>query len=236
MSNTAFVYLDVETVPDQREGAADAAASRVKAPSNYKDPEKIRAYVAEKGVEAHAQTSLNGAYGQLFAIGWAVNGEPAQNVVRQDLQRLEDEAFMLEAFYALLTADLQVAGAPYGDGGAWMVTFVGMNVARFDLRFLHQRSVVHGIKPSVRLPYGASPYSPAVLDLGVEWTGDHREYVSLDELCGALSVESPKVKHAMTGADVWSRVQAGDWQSVVDYNLSDVEVLRTLHKRFLRVK
>jgi 3'-5' exonuclease len=234
--DTTFVYLDVETIPDQREGAADAAAARVKAPANYKDPEKIRAYVAEKGAEAHAQTSLNGAYGQLFAVGWAVADMPALNVARQRLDDLSDEAELLRNFYDLLSLDLRHVGASYGDAGEWRVVFVGLNVVRFDLRFLWQRTVVHGVKPSVRLPYNASPYSPQVVDLGMEWTGDHREYVSVDELCSALSIESPKVKHAMAGADVWGRVQSGDWQAVVDYNLSDVEVLRTLHKRFLRVR
>jgi hypothetical protein len=233
---TTYVYLDVETIPDQREGAAEAAAARVKAPSNYKDPEKIRAYVAEKGVEAHAQTALDGTFGQLFAIGWKVGDMRAANIARQSLTDPLDEAETLKAFYALLHADLQAYGAPYGDGGEWRIAFVGHNVVKFDLRYVWQRSVVHGIKPTVRLPYDASPYAHTAIDLQVLWTGDARENISFDVLCQALGVESPKAKHAMSGADVWPRVAAGDWKSVVDYNLSDVEALAEVHQKFLALR
>lgn len=225
-----YVVLDIETIPDQREGAAERAASRVKAPGNYKDPAKIAAYVAEKATEAHASTSLNGAYGELFCIGYKVADFDTVVLSRQDISDPNDERLLLTEFYADLAEAIDQTGWSDPGAGGRQAVFVGHNVIRFDLRFLWQRSVIHDVKPSVRLPYDASPYSDRVVNIGQLWTGDGREYVALDEICDALGVVNPKAD-GIDGSKVWERVAAGDWQSVIDYNAGDVEATAQVHAR-----
>lgn len=211
------IFIDIETIPDQREGAASAASSRISAPSNYKDPDKIKAYVEEKGAEAWRKTSLDGTYGQLFCIGFAINDEPAMVGVAADLT-LEAEAALLCSFW-----DNALGGVIPTKAPVW----IGHNVA-FDLSFLWKRHVVHQVQPLTRIPHGDAPWSGGIGDTMITWTGQRTQFISLDELLSALSIPSGD---PIEGSEVWDYVSSGATDVVVEHCRRNVEETREAWKR-----
>lgn len=219
MGGHTRIFLDIETVPDQRPGAEEAARNRIQAPANYKDPEKIEAYVAGKGREAWRKTSLNGAYGEIFCIGYALGDEEA-TVIHRDTDDPEwTEKALLESFWEMLGNDLSMTA-----------TWVGHNVQRFDLRFIWQRSVIHGVPMPMRLPFDASPWSKELADTMMMWTGERNSFISLDDLLDILGVES---RDPISGADVWDAIEAGDSHLVVRHCLRNVEEVREAWRRMM---
>ena len=200
------LFIDIETIPDQREGAASAATSRIKAPSNYKDPDKIKAYVEEKGAEAWRQTSLDGSYGQVFCIGFAVDGEaPVVETVKTLDAAGEKE--LLERFWR----NFGIPKKP--------PVWVGHNVLGFDLPFLWKRHVVHGVRPAASIPYSASPWSTEIEDTMLMWTGSRTSFVSLDELLSILNIPSGD---PIEGSQVWDYVSSGEEAVVIEHCLRNV--------------
>lgn len=210
------IFLDIETIPDMREGAASAARSRIAAPKNYKDPEKIEAYIEAKAEEAWLATALDGSYGQIYCIGFALDDDPAQ-VVYRDMDSDTGEADLLRSFWDMLGDDL-VPGS----------TWIGHNVQRFDLRFIWKRSVINRVPMSHRLPFDVSPWSEQVQDTMMMWTGERNSFISLDELLAILGVES---NDPINGSEVWHHVSHGEERRVIEHCLRNVEETREAWKR-----
>lgn len=206
------ITIDIETIPDQRPGAADAARSRVAPPANYKDPVKIAAYIEAKADEAWRRTSLDGSYGEIIVIGYALGDDEPTAIYRDTLQPGSEKA-LLEGFWEML--DERLVPDP---------TWVGQYVAAFDLRFLWRRSVIHGIIPSRKLPINAPPWSREVADVSYMWTGERGRGVKLGDLAEILGLPTPKGD--MDGSMVWDAFQEGRIGEIVDYCVGDVETAR----------
>ena len=97
--------------------------------------------------------------------------------------------------------------------------FVAHNAA-FDLPFIWRRCVVNG----VRLPFRFSrPSAREGKDFActmLTWAG-YGGRVSLDALCRALSIASPK-DGGIDGAGVYDAWLAGEHERIAQYNLRDV--------------
>lgn len=236
------LYLDIETIPAQRPDVLeeiraaeqvkrDAAIAAVKAPANY-GPEAAAKWMAEKGcaqleaiaagfdaeVEAaYRKTGLDGSFGQICVVGLALDdGEPVTIAGM-------DETLILREF-ALHLGIIRV--------GEWhTTTIVGHNVANFDLRFLAQRSIVRGIRPHMIIARAAQakPWEQEkVYDTMIQWAGVGTK-ISLDRLCKALGIPSPKGE--CDGTKVWDFVKAGRLAEVEAYCRGDVEAVRAIHRR-----
>jgi 3'-5' exonuclease len=242
------LYLDIETIPTQRpdvleeirEGCIselEQSIAAVKPPSNYgadaaskwwmeKGNPQITALQAanEAAVEEkYRKTGLDGAFGQVCAIGIAYNDDAPKVVFIQEWKHPDAEFLLLSDFCNLLHEII----APRLD---LQTTVIGHNVASFDLRFLVQRSIVLGIRPHTVIARAAQakPWeTEKVFDTMVQWAGVGKT-ISLDKLCHALGL--PR-KGGITGADVWPMVQAGKIQEVADYCAQDVIKTRLAHKR-----
>jgi 3'-5' exonuclease len=235
------IYFDIETIPAQRdthvaairaEMDADRATALqlVKAPSNYKDPEKIAAYIEAERERINAdheafvqaailKTGLDGSFGQIVCIGWAFDDGETQSLQAGGLS-LDDEASLIADWFAALSA------AHVGNSGTRPV-LVGHNHAAFDIPFVWKRAIVHGIKPPFWFPRDPKPWSDVLFDTMTQWAGA-RERISLDRLCRALGITG---KDDFTGADVWPAVQAGRINDVASYCRGDVERTRAIHRR-----
>lgn len=213
------IFIDIETIPDQREGAADAALSRIQAPSNYKDPDKIKAYVTEKALEAWRKTSLDGTYGQLFCIGFAFDDEDPRVMAVPSLD-LEGERTLLEKFWECFDIPTK------------QVTWVGHNVLGFDLPFLWKRHAVQNIGPSLRLPYNVGPWSDEVEDTMLMWTGQRTQFITLDDLLSALNIPSGD---PIEGSEVWDYVLADNAAVVVEHCVRNVIETREAWRRMAYV-
>jgi len=220
----SFLFLDLETIPDQRPGAYDKILENVTAPGNYKKQESIDRWIAQHG-EAEAQeqyhkTGLNGIAGEICSIAWAIDdGEIIGYTIPPSLP----EAGLLDGFFK----DVQYKVKKAGTGAHPSLTWIGHNVIDFDLRFLKQRCIVNQVQPPFIIPADARHGSRDVFDTMKAWAG-WKGYVSQQALCEALGIEG---KDDMTGADVWPAYQAGKFEEILAYNKNDVRIVRELYRR-----
>jgi 3'-5' exonuclease len=235
------LYADLETIPCQdaamreslRADADEALVEElaaVKAPGNYKDADKIAAYVEDtraKMLKEHdakveadwLKTSFDGGLGSICVIGYALGDrEPVAITARHDV--LGDEAAALREFFGML----QALGA-----GA-RLTWVGHNLVGFDLPFLWKRAMVLGVKPPMHLPRNPKPWADNVFDTMVQWDPQLRAGGSMERLCRILGIPG---KGEISGKDVWPLVQAGRLADVANYCKGDIERTRAIHRRMV---
>ena len=243
------LYLDLETIPAQRQDVIDEIRDEkeaelkieiasIKPPGNYKkmdtiqewwDTEAPRIVDAKKAEceaaieKAYRSTGLDGSFGQIAVIGFAFDDEAPQAIWSEEWDRPSTERELIEDFYNVLA---EYVPAKHDR----MVKVIGHNVLSFDLRFLTQRSTVFAIKPPdlIRIATQAKPWEDAVIfDTMTKWSGQGKG-ISLDKLCKALSVLTPKT--GITGATVWDWVQRGCIADVAAYCKRDIVATREVHR------
>ncbi len=108
---------------------------------------------------------------------------------------------------------------------------VGHNVIGFDLPFIFQRCLVHGIeaRPFVNL---AEYNVRGVFDTMHRWWLGAKRHVSLDDVAWALGIESSKTAE-VEGSKVFDLYQAGKLDQIREYNLNDVRVTRKVYERMV---
>ena len=244
-----IITLDIETIPTQRpdviadireskQAELDAAIAAIKVPGNYKKQETIDEWNAnerprlEKALrdefestveEAYRRTGLDGAFGQVCVIGAAFNDEAPILTYRPDW---DDEAGILQDFNCLLTDRVE-----HKDEFNTLV--IGHNVLGFDLRFLFQRHIINNVLPhhAIRRAVTAKPWeTDKVFDTMTQWAGAAaKPGGSLDKLCRALGIKSPK--DGIDGSKVWDFVRDGRIDEVAAYCGRDIEATRAAYKR-----
>lgn len=222
-----ILYLDIETIPTQREDVREYIAASVTHPGNIKKAETIAAWNENERPaaidEAVGKTSFDGAFGQVVCVGFSASNEEQPKTVfglneRSVLIGLNDSLDDI-----LDPSDL------------FTTTIVGHNVIAFDLRFLVQRYMVNGIRPHpvIGRSVQAKPWEvDKVYDTMVQFAGVGNR-ISLDKLCLALGLPG---KGDITGADVWPMVQAGKLPEVADYCADDVRKTRAVFQRMTFAK
>lgn len=246
------IILDIETIPAQRPDVMeeirtikqvelDAALASIAPPGNYKKQETIDEWTANEAPkiaaklrsacedhvdEAYRRTGLDGAYGQVCVVGMAqADGFPVK-IYESDWQDPQAERRILESLSAQLTEWVKPSDV-------FTTCIIGHNVAGFDLRFLAQRHIVNHIKPHIVIGRAAQakPWEgDKVFDTMVQWTGSASVRISLDKLCKALSIPTPK-DGGITGATVWDAVQEGRIADVAAYCAGDVLATREAWRR-----
>lgn len=242
------LFLDIESIPSQRpdviagirateQAALDAALAAIRPPGTYKKAESIDEWMATEAPKVAAalradfdakvdatyrKTGLDGAFGQVFAVGFALGDGLAKAFAVADLT-VSEEAALLAEFYGWLEQVVHPREH-------LQTCVVGHNVANFDLRFLLQRSIVHGIRPHTVIGRAAAakPWEQErVYDTMVQWSGVGQR-ASLDKLCRALGLPG---KDGFDGSMVWDAVKAGDFAKVAEYCKQDVIKVRDIYKR-----
>ena len=217
------IYLDIETIPAQSSAVRDEIIAGIKAPATHKKPESIAAWLEEnresEGDSAWRKSSFDGAHGHVCVIGWAIDDEPAKELHISGIQDMPQEILLLAAFSAEMD---KVCKARPNE----RPRFIGHNLVEFDLKFLFQRSVVLGVKPSPQIPFQCKPWDDAVYDTMLKW-GAHRGG-SLDKISKACGL---KGKGDIDGSMVWDYVRDGRIDEVAEYCKSDIDMTRALFKR-----
>jgi hypothetical protein len=216
-----LLTLDIETIPtDDPEVIAEIAAG-ITHPKNISKAETIAKWEAEEKpaavAEAVARTAFDGGAGRIVCIGLAVDDGPAWSLCGPD-----EHEVLIGAFY-----DMNHAQRAYKGGGSESVVVVGHNVADFDLRFLWQRAVVHGLRLPSCLPRSPKPWDKTVGDTMVMWNPSREKRVSLDRLCKILGV--PTSKGDMDGSKVAEAAAAGEWDKIARYCEADVVATRACY-------
>lgn len=128
-----WLCFDIETVPMPNCG--DYLVDPIDAPSNYKDPAKIAAYITEKRQQQIADAGLDLDLCEVVAIGTAWHNG-THSVTGCDTRRERSEADLLRGFWR------EAAGC----------RLIGFNIRWFDLPVLLRRSLYLGIPaPAISL-------------------------------------------------------------------------------------
>lgn len=220
------VFVDIETLPSLSPGARDLVRKNVKPPATHKKPETIAKWWEEDGPQAiedaYRKQSFDGAEGELCAVGFASDSTEPVSLVRS-LDEPERD-FLIRALAGI--GQLIDTGSAIGaDGRNWPVEpyFIAHN-APFDLGFMMRRCWVHGINPPFKFPRPSAREGKDYGDTMTLWAG-YRGTISLDKLCRALGVQSPK-DGGMDGSKVFDLWQAGDHEALAKYNRDDISALR----------
>ena len=219
------LFLDIETLPTERQDVRELLASKITHPATISKPETIAKWNEESRPaaidEAVAKTGLDGTFGRVCVICWAVDDGPIYTV-----QSPDDEERLLRDFAVMLREDVKA-------NDLFETCVVGHNVCGFDLRFLTQRFIVNSIRPPAIIARAAQakPWEDSkVFDTMVQWSGaGARPGVSLEKMCMALSIASPKTD--LDGSKVAAAVAAGRIDDVAAYCAGDVEAVRKVWRR-----
>jgi len=215
------LYLDIETIPDQRPGAMDRVIADLKPPGNIKKAESIDKWWQTKSQEvadeAWRKTALDGGRGHVWCICWAIEANHVRVVSQQDQG---SERGVLTAFNAALN-DVPIEHV------------IGHNLRRFDLRFLfHRSAILRTPLPLDVVEAVGERYSTRVIDTMEMWSGGGaHDYVSLDALADMFGIE---MKAEIDGSKVWDAIRDGKPELVIEHCTEDVEVTRAVHQRMVQ--
>jgi 3'-5' exonuclease len=214
------IYFDIETIPTQSEQLKNYIQSNLNPPRNFKKQEAINAWLDEHRDFAYRRTAINGGFGQIVCIGYAINDGDVRVISFDDW--ITSEKQILQTFFNDLIDCCR-------NGIGITPHFIGHNIENFDLRFIFQRAIILGVRPPAFLPLNSKSYNNwRVFDTMTEWAGK-RNYVSLNEICISLGIETKG--DDINGSKVWDFVQAGKIKQVADYCAADVEKVRLIHQR-----
>ena len=214
----SIIYVDIETLPASDEDILNGIKSNLKAPSNYKDPEKIASYIEDNLDKKVRDTALSGLFGQVLCIGYAVDDGDVDFFYADG--EVHGESQILSAFRRVCC-----------DGSVSQFDFcqnvlVGHNILDFDAPFLSQRMMINGLPPLFR--HHTKPWDMSIDDTMTMFACGKREHYSLENLCKAFSVESPKGE--ITGANVYDYWLEGEHEKIAEYCKRDVEATRSVYK------
>ncbi len=202
-------YFDCETRSTNNPQLIARLKASVQPPGNISKAETLAAWWKDKApaaqLEAIEATALNGTHGRLASFACAVDDGPVQCVYG------EDETGML-----------YVARSFFVEHPGLLVAFNG----EFDLRFLKQRMIINRV-PVPTAIHAALSQRDGFYDPMKEWAG-FRGYIKQVDLEAALGIARDD---DLTGADVGTAIDAGDWEAVERHNVADVENLREIYKR-----
>ena len=188
------LFLDIETIP-----------------ASQKDHEYLKEEFLKKPREIEfaqfvESTSLDGNFGRIFCIGYAVDDKPAEVFDGA-------EADILKQFWGL---------------AAQAHLFIGHNVMEFDLPFILKRSAIHRIKPSQTLSFARYRSAP-IFDTMREWEQwAMRSATSLKTLGHVLGIP---IKKGLSGSDVPNLYKEGRLEEIKQYCARDVELTRAIYER-----
>lgn len=215
---TKHIVVDIETLPAVDPVQIEYLLASVKADARLKDPAKVAADIEEKKAEAVGKTGLDGSFGRILCA--SIGDVDSDEIITLSSPEV-DEAYVLQG---LLDAIYESCGKVSHTPVAPVI--VGHNIG-WDLRFIAQRCVVNGVKFDQKfLPFNAKPWEMA--DTMTLWAGTGNR-ISLDRLCVALGIESPKSE--IDGSKIAEYFAAGRLPEILQYNRDDVAATRACYRR-----
>jgi len=238
----ADIVIDIETrrppadSPAWAMRAARISAEPVEAPSNYKDAEKIAAYIADKSAtrltDALDKAPLDPTLGMIACIAYAINDGEVQTIGDFDnaLTPLDAEGEIL----------LSLAAALYD---VPRYRLIAHNGPGFDAPFIQARALVHlaiarraGATDAAATfsglvamlgKLGGKPWDSPMIDTAALWPtcgyGASKGSAKLSDVCAALGIERAP---SIASADVPEAWERGDREAVRVHVVADVVELR----------
>lgn len=232
-SSVVHVVVDIETLSIQDANLKMAYRERlektVQAPGNYKKPEAIAAYIANKVDEKMEKTALSANFAEIACISvWdsssqttttfsrRLDNQPNSPVDNTDRRLLADFWSWVEELYAK---------AP-------TVIWCGKGVKRFDFPIIRTRSIVNTLKADQQKLHFKKYDTDSVIDLEDDywWPGSTSgSYTSLADIAMVLGIEFDS---DYTGANVEESFLLGQWDAIEGHCEEDVllvvEILKAI--------
>ncbi|HKX29942.1 MAG TPA: ribonuclease H-like domain-containing protein [Blastocatellia bacterium] len=220
------LFIDIETLPPREEdrnrlnSVMAKILARHKAKNSWRDDEDDVSIEVE---DPFRELSLQGEFGRLLTIGIIL--EEDGQLIHHGLYGRDpntkkfhlDEQRILKPFWHLVeTLNLRHD------------IIIGHNILDFDLPFILKRSIIHKIKPSVRIPFKRYQSHP-IFDVMWEWSSWRRK-VSLNEIALALNLCSPKAQ-GIDGSQIYQAWRDGRDEDIASYCMRDVECTREIYYR-----
>lgn len=208
-----YTVFDIETRSLPAEQLV-AQMPEFTAPANYRDPEKIKANIAEQQQRWLADGALSAITGEVICVGTLRNGE-------YTLWHDEDESQLLLSFMAFMATEIQSSRF-----------MVGFACRTFDVPFLLRRGYRHSLKPPLALWNGRflNDYIVDIADLWSCGSRDPRDRISLDALARFLGVG----QKTGTGAD-FAQLWVSDRQKAIAYLENDLRLTALAYERMVRM-
>lgn len=236
------LFVDIETVPCQRPDALERVRSTLKPPAIMKKAETIAAWWANESeaaaVEVWRKQALDGGNrGEIVSVALVADGTTADGSPMEWVKCRapgESEAALLRYAFDVVehwTAQELALVAPSARPATFPIDdhYPVAHNAAFDLGFLWRRAVVLGVPVPRWLPGPAARAGQHYGCTMLAWAGFGGK-VSLDTLCEALGLPSPK-DEGMDGSKVFDAWQAGQLEELERYNLDDARAVSAIWHR-----
>jgi len=188
------MFLDIETLP--------ASEEQLPLLKELYDKYRDRRQSFE---EYHRETALNGNFGRILCIGYAIDGQSTEVLIGEESQ--------------ILTNFWQLA--------ANIDQFIGHNALDFDIPFILKRSIINSIKPSREIRLARYQKMP-IFDTKREWDNWSSGYgTSLDTLAKIFGYQTSK--QGIDGSQVYDFYLADRHQEIYDYCQRDVALTRKIY-------
>jgi DNA polymerase elongation subunit (family B) len=219
------IFIDIETLPPSEEVREQLALELTRHCRENDKSGAVSSMSAQSIEDEFRKLALSGEMGRVLAVGVIVERDreiTQRGVIGRDrATRLFhlDEARTLRGFWRL-----------FNDFNTEQDLIIGHNIFDFDLSFLFKRSIIHRVRPSVRLSFARYRSRP-IYDTMCEWSQwSWKGRVSLDRLAKALGLESSKGE-GIDGSRVYDYFCAGCHEEIADYCMRDVELVRQIYLR-----
>lgn len=217
------ITFDIET------GAAANAtdfAPEFKAPSNYKDPDKIAEHIAGQKEAFLERAALDPITGCIAAFSFAYDNDKPTVAFNVDLVPKEHGFYSIpENELISLSVDL------FEKAVAGNIPLIGFNSKAFDLMFLFRRAFILGIPvPEAVRRLASDRYNANSIDLLQVWLCGARDYTgqSLARICKACGIGEKS-----DDGKYFAEIAKVDVKRAADYALHDIELTMKLADRLL---
>lgn len=203
---TEALVIDIETRTYITPEMAQHMEARIEPPKNYRDQDKINAYLEERRRAAYEKAALSPLTAEVAVVGIAWRSEGATEWEREVLDAREGEEKLLRALDERMTSL----------DPRRVVTFNG---TRFDIPFLAARYTIRNLS--------SYPWP----------TGRDYQHIDLFRLLGEQgSLEQWSIAiglgwKGVSGADVPALIAAGEWDTVREHCMDDVNCTAALYDR-----
>lgn len=181
-----------------------------RAPANYKNPDLIKANLAEQEAKWLADGALSAVTGQVLVIGHLDGDAPSYFMLGTEKEKLTE--------WWAIAADVIRSGR----------LLVGFCCKTFDLPFLIRRSWKLGV-PVPACIYEGRYFSPAIIDVAEKWAcggREPRDRISLDTLSKFLGTGA-KLGEGKDFAKLW----AEDQVKALEYLRQDLTLTKAAYER-----
>ena len=201
MKNILFFDIETEVNPEAVDFIQVPSA-----PSNYKDPDKIAAYIAEKQEESLKTAALDADYGRIISI--SMTESETAGITTIDLITYTEPA-LIENFWKHYAACKGVS--------------CGYNIIAFDLPYLMRRSFALGIRVPI-IPFMTKYRTEPTIDLmGILYNWGPAK--GLKWVCKRYGIDNP-----LPDLD-GSQVKDMDAETLRAYSANDVHLVVELYKK-----